>query len=213
MVEQRRLESQAWYIYTQIDLITEPKKKMLAAEQSRIRINSIMTDAQQKYLTEEQALAKAKAKSTKLVLTEIPSSTRPRQLAQARQRPKEFGLGVRFGYKAPGSGFSSSVDIAPMSGFSFFVGGAPASGFSSFVGAAPMSDDAPTSGFSSSVGTAPVSGGAPVSGFSSSVGGAPVSSGALVFGFSSSVGGAPVFSSLPSVIHLDPVFLLLSVLQ
>ncbi|MCJ1342649.1 hypothetical protein MMC31_000836 [Peltigera leucophlebia] len=174
----RWLESQARYIYTQIDLITEAKEKVLAAEQLRIRINSIMTDAQQKYLIEQQALAKAKAKLTESVLTEMPTSTRLRQLARARRRPKEFGLGVRIGYKTPGSGFSSSVgalpvfDDAPVSGFSCSVSGTPASGFSSFVG------DAPVSGFSSSIG------GTPVSGFSSSIGDLPGS------GFSSFVGTA-----------------------
>ncbi|MCJ1344656.1 hypothetical protein MMC31_002859, partial [Peltigera leucophlebia] len=36
VAEQRRLELQVWYIYSQIDFITEAKEKMLAAEQLRI---------------------------------------------------------------------------------------------------------------------------------------------------------------------------------
>ena len=117
-----------------------------------------MTDAQQKYLTEQQAFVEAKAKSTKSVLTEMPTSTRPRQLARARQCPKEFGLGVRIGYETPGSGFFSFVDESPVSGFSSSVdsalvsGGAPVSGFSSSV------VDLPGSGVSSFVGAATASG-------------------------------------------------------
>lgn len=111
----------------------------MAAEQSQIRIHSIMTDAQQKYITEEQALAQAKAKLIKSVLTEIPTSARPRQLTRAKQRRKEFGLGVEVVYEAPGSGFSYSVGAVLGSGFSSSVGLTPASGLSFSVGVDPAS--------------------------------------------------------------------------
>ena len=80
------------------------------------------------------------------------TSIRLRQLARARRRPKEFGLGVRIGYKTPGSGFSSSVGDAPVSDSTPVSGGAPISGFSSFI------SDPSGSGFSSFVGTVTASG-------------------------------------------------------
>lgn len=113
LAEQKRLESQARYIYTQIDLISQAKEKVLAAEASRIMINSIMTDAQKKYIAEQQAFAEARAKSNESVLTEIPTSVRPQQRHSRDPKPTDqtrvikpsstasapsrtpFGLGIR----------------------------------------------------------------------------------------------------------------------
>lgn len=120
-----------------------------------------MIDAQQKYLTKQQTLAKAKAKSTKLVLTKMPTSTRPCQLAQIRRCPKEFGLGIGIVYKTSDSAFSSFVGATPvsnsvlLSSSTLISGDAPMSSFSFSVGSISLSSVALVSSYSFFIGRTP----------------------------------------------------------